>query len=63
MAGAVGLVLLFALSKNRLRLVAAAVIGGTGSVVLVLAAVSRDLFTDGRTNAAGYRRRPTRCCS
>ena len=53
-AGAVGLVLLFALSKNRLRLVAAAVIGGTGSVVLVLAAVSRDLFTDGRTNAAGY---------
>ncbi len=53
-AGAVGLVLLFALSKNRLRLVAAAVIGGAGSVVLVLAAVSRDLFTDGRTSAAGY---------
>ena len=53
-AGAVGLVVLFALSKNRLRLVAAAVIGGAGSVVLVLAAVSRDLFTDGRTGAAGY---------
>jgi hypothetical protein len=54
LAGAVGLVILFALSGNRLRLVVAGLIGGTGSGVLVLAAISRDLFTDGRTNAAGY---------
>ncbi|MBN1530619.1 MAG: O-antigen ligase family protein [Thermoleophilaceae bacterium] len=54
LAGAVGLVTLFALSRHRVRLVAAAVIGGTGSAVLVLAAVGRDLFTDGQVDGAGY---------
>jgi hypothetical protein len=53
-AGAVGLVILFALSRNRVRLVAAGTIAGAGSAVLVVAAVGRDLFTDGRINAAGY---------
>jgi O-antigen ligase len=53
-AGAVGLVILFALSRNRVRLVAAGTIAGAGSAVLVVAAVGRDLFTDGRVNAAGY---------
>ena len=53
-SGAVGLVLLFLLSPYRLRLAVSAAIAGIGSAVLVEAAVTRDLFTDGRTGAPAY---------
>ncbi len=53
-AGAVGFVLLLVLSPNRLRLVTAVTIGGIGTAVLVVASLSRDLFTDARIGAAGY---------
>ncbi len=53
-AGAVGFVILLLLSPNRVRLVTAVTIGGVGTAVLVIASLSRDLFTDGRTGAAGY---------
>ena len=53
-SGAVGLVLLFLLSPYRLRLAVSGAIAGIGSAVLVEAAVTRDLFTDGRTGAPGY---------
>jgi O-antigen ligase len=53
-AGAVGLVILLLLSPRRVRLVTAVALGGVGTAVLVVATLSRDLFTDGRTGAAGY---------
>ena len=53
-AGAVGLVVLLVLSPRRVRLVTAVILGGTGAAILVLAAMSRELFTDGRIQAAGY---------
>ena len=65
LAGAVGLVLLFVLQPPAAcRLVAAAAIGGVCTAILVLAALSRDLFIDGRTKRPASTPRPTRCsCS
>jgi hypothetical protein len=51
---AAGLAILFVIGLDRVRMAAAVAIGGAGAGLLIGAAVARDLFTDGRTGAAGY---------
>ena len=58
---AVGLVLLFVLGRERLRMAVATAIGGVAAGALVLAATARDLFIDGAPAWRASTRRRTRC--